>query len=173
MRHLLLSHLARDLRGVQNPGMFAKACTLMCLLACHASPPSITSGSGTGGTSSVAAPEPGAVSSPRQNNASANTSSPSPADSSPASANASPAPTGSSSAPPHAPANAPAKPGIGENCGAGDVCAPGMSCVSYYGFAGPRGPLFKSCEVRCEDNAACPQGRTCVTVSDGPGRVCR
>jgi len=74
---------------------------------------------------------------------------------------------------PASPAPAVAKPGIGETCAAGDVCAPGLSCVSYYGIAGTRGPEFKSCEVRCETDKACPKGRTCVTVSDGPGRVCR
>ncbi|HMG53238.1 MAG TPA: hypothetical protein VK601_07145, partial [Kofleriaceae bacterium] len=65
------------------------------------------------------------------------------------------------------------KPGMGETCGAGDACAPGLTCVAYYGFAGPRGPQFKSCEIRCTDDSSCPKGRTCVTVSDGPGRVCR
>ena len=44
--------------------------------------------------------------------------------------------------------------------------------VTYYGIMGARGPAFKSCEVRC-DKKACPKGRTCVTVSDGPGRACR
>lgn len=66
-----------------------------------------------------------------------------------------------------------AKPGISETCAAGDVCARGLSCVSYYGIAGTQGPEFKSCEIRCETDKACPKGRTCVTVSDGPGRVCR
>jgi len=65
------------------------------------------------------------------------------------------------------------QPGIGDTCGAGDVCAAGLSCVSYYGFAGPRGPEFKTCELRCDTTTACPKGRSCVTVSDGPGRVCR
>jgi hypothetical protein len=64
-------------------------------------------------------------------------------------------------------------PGIEEPCGPGDRCAPGLTCVSYYGFAGPRGPQFKTCEIRCKDDSVCPKGRTCVTVSDGPGRVCR
>lgn len=49
-----------------------------------------------------------------------------------------------------------------------------MTCVRYYGFAGPRGPEFKSCEIRCGSNPKiCPKGTTCMTVSDGPGRVCR
>jgi hypothetical protein len=64
--------------------------------------------------------------------------------------------------------------GIGETCGPNDSCAPGLVCVKYYGFAGPRGPEFRSCEIRCGANAAaCPKGRSCMTVSDGPGRVCR
>jgi hypothetical protein len=78
------------------------------------------------------------------------------------------APAGSS-----APAGGTAAPGIEEACGSGDRCAQGLTCVSYYGFAGPRGPQFKTCEIRCQDNSACPKDRTCVTVSDGPGRVCR
>lgn len=64
-------------------------------------------------------------------------------------------------------------PGIGEPCGPGDRCAGGLSCVRYYGFAGTRGPEFRSCEIRCSDSSACPKGTSCVTVSDGPGRVCR
>jgi len=62
---------------------------------------------------------------------------------------------------------------MGQPCGAGDRCAAGLSCVKYYGFAGPRGPEFKSCEVRCKDSSGCPKGTTCLTVSDGPGQVCR
>lgn len=64
---------------------------------------------------------------------------------------------------------------MGETCGAGDACAPGLTCVSYYGIAGARGPAFKSCEIRCDGDhkGACPTGTTCMTVSDGPGRVCR
>lgn len=36
-----------------------------------------------------------------------------------------------------------------------------------------QGPKFKSCEMRCDTDNVCPKGKTCVTVSDGPGRVCR
>jgi len=64
-------------------------------------------------------------------------------------------------------------PGIGETCGPGDRCAAGLSCVHYYGIAGPRGPEFKTCEIRCKDSSACPKGTSCITVSDGPGLVCR
>jgi hypothetical protein len=71
------------------------------------------------------------------------------------------------------PAGGTKAPGIEEPCGPGDRCAPGLTCVSYYGFAGPRGPQFKTCEIRCKDDSVCPKGRSCVTVSDGPGRVCR
>jgi hypothetical protein len=40
--------------------------------------------------------------------------------------------------------------------------------------AGPRGPAFTSCEIACPTPAStCPQGQTCVTIADGPGRVCR
>jgi len=83
-------------------------------------------------------------------------------------------PTPKPAEPPANPPSSSAKPGIGENCGADDACAPGLTCVAYYGFAGPRGPQFKSCEIRCENSpSVCPKGRTCMTVSDGPGRVCR
>ena len=64
-------------------------------------------------------------------------------------------------------------PGIGENCGANDACAEGLTCVSYYGIAGARGPQFKSCEVRCQTGTECPAGTTCITIADGPGQVCR
>jgi hypothetical protein len=45
--------------------------------------------------------------------------------------------------------------------------------VSYYGIAGPRGPEFKSCEIRCNPQGRCEGGRKCITVADGPGQVCR
>lgn len=67
-------------------------------------------------------------------------------------------------------------PGMGEKCGENDACAKGFECVSYYGIAGPRGPQFKTCEIRCEmqsKESVCPQGTKCVTVADGPGQVCR
>lgn len=67
-----------------------------------------------------------------------------------------------------------AKPAMGENCGAGDSCGDGLTCVSYYGIAGARGPQFKTCEVKCDKKGAkCPDGTKCVTVADGPGQVCR
>jgi hypothetical protein len=65
-------------------------------------------------------------------------------------------------------------PAIGENCGANDACAKGLTCVTYYGIAGPRGPQFKSCEIKCGAGApACPAGHKCITIADGPGQVCR
>jgi hypothetical protein len=64
-------------------------------------------------------------------------------------------------------------PGIGENCGPNDACAEGLTCVSYYGIAGPRGPQFKSCEIKCQAQTDCPSGTKCVTIADGPGQVCR
>lgn len=69
----------------------------------------------------------------------------------------------------------PDAPGRGEPCGADDLCAEGLECVSYYGIAGPSGPEFKSCETRCASgkDAACPEGTTCTTIADGPGEVCR
>jgi len=53
------------------------------------------------------------------------------------------------------------------------VCAEGLTCVEYYGIAGPSGPLFTSCEVRCGEKGQCPCGQQCTTIYDGPGQVCR
>lgn len=54
------------------------------------------------------------------------------------------------------------------------VCAEGLTCVEYYGIAGPSGPLFTSCEIRCGEKAGqCPCGQQCITIYDGPGQVCR
>jgi hypothetical protein len=63
--------------------------------------------------------------------------------------------------------------GIGETCGAGDACAQGLTCVKYFGIAGPRGGEFKSCEIQCKGGTGCPAGHNCVTIADGPGQVCR
>ncbi|HET6585430.1 MAG TPA: hypothetical protein VFG69_18355 [Nannocystaceae bacterium] len=57
-------------------------------------------------------------------------------------------------------------------CGT-STCKPGQECISYYGYAVPKGPKFESCEWRCGKDGSCPKGTTCVTVADGPGRVCR
>jgi hypothetical protein len=65
-----------------------------------------------------------------------------------------------------------ALPGQGEPCKAGQ-CAKGLSCVSYYGIAGPRGPAMTSCEIRCSGGKGCPPGQHCTTIADGPGQVCR
>ncbi len=65
------------------------------------------------------------------------------------------------------------KPGQGQPCPQG-TCASGLTCVSYYGIAGPRGPKFTSCEIPCaRDPGSCPEGQTCKTIADGPGQVCR
>lgn len=52
-------------------------------------------------------------------------------------------------------------------------CAAGLTCVEYYGIAGPSGPRFTSCEVRCGKGGRCPDGQSCITIADGPGEVCR
>ena len=70
------------------------------------------------------------------------------------------------------PANTTA-PGVGQPCGANDLCGAGAECVSYYGIAGARGPQFKTCEIRCGADKQCPSGLACKTVADGPGQVCR
>ena len=64
-------------------------------------------------------------------------------------------------------------PNIGENCGEKDACAKGLTCVAYYGIAGPRGPQFKSCEIKCQSDKNCPADHKCITIADGPGQVCR
>lgn len=64
------------------------------------------------------------------------------------------------------------KPVQGQPC-PGGVCADGLTCIEYYGIAGPAGPKFSSCEISCGDLTKCPDGQTCVDISDGPGQVCR
>ncbi len=61
----------------------------------------------------------------------------------------------------------------GAACSADGKCEKGLTCVKYYGIAGPKGPEFKSCEIRCAGGQACPSGQKCVTIADGPGQVCR
>jgi eight-cysteine-cluster-containing protein len=60
-------------------------------------------------------------------------------------------------------------------CG-GRTCAAGETCISYYGVAGARGPMFHECGIPCRPgmrNGGCPSGTKCITISDGPGAVCR
>jgi len=53
-------------------------------------------------------------------------------------------------------------------------CPAGLKCVAYPGVAGAAGPRPDSCEIPCGDSGAvCPGGESCITVADGPGRVCR
>jgi hypothetical protein len=66
-----------------------------------------------------------------------------------------------------------ALPSLGDPCGANDACGSGLECISYYGIAGPRGPQFKTCEIRCKVAEDCPSGNRCATIADGPGQVCR
>jgi hypothetical protein len=67
-----------------------------------------------------------------------------------------------------------AKPKQGEPCDAEGKCAHGLTCVKYYGVAGPRGPEMTSCEIRCKGTKGhCPKAQSCVTIADGPGAVCR
>ncbi|WP_243338198.1 hypothetical protein [Anaeromyxobacter soli] len=74
-----------------------------------------------------------------------------------------------------APSEAPPAPaaGLHEPCPE-TGCATGQTCVEYCGIAGcgPGKPTFRTCEIRCETSAECPQGLTCGTIADGPGRVC-
>jgi hypothetical protein len=62
----------------------------------------------------------------------------------------------------------------GMKCTDTGQCAEGLTCVEYYGVAGPSGPKFTSCEIPCTaPEATCPAGQSCITIADGPGRVCR
>jgi len=61
----------------------------------------------------------------------------------------------------------------GEPCGAGDACASGLTCVHYYGVAGPSGPEFATCEIPCQSDADCPSDQGCFVIPDGPGQVCK
>ncbi|MET0594574.1 MAG: hypothetical protein ABW133_17875 [Polyangiaceae bacterium] len=84
----------------------------------------------------------------------------------------------SSNAPPAGPApNAASSKlaGQGQPCEGETTCTQGLTCVSYYGFAGAAGPKFTSCEIKCNPSGKppCPSGQNCVTIADGPGAVCR
>ena len=62
--------------------------------------------------------------------------------------------------------------GQGRPCREGS-CPAGLKCVAHPGVSGA-GPRLDSCEIPCGDpGAACPGGQACVTLADGPGRVCR
>lgn len=64
-------------------------------------------------------------------------------------------------------------PGQGEPCGVNDACESGLTCLHYYGIAGPSGPEFTSCEIPCTSNNDCPEQQSCTLIADGPGNVCR
>jgi hypothetical protein len=59
------------------------------------------------------------------------------------------------------------------------LCQPPKQCLEYFGIAGPSGPKFVSCEIRCDPTesaaasakakSSCPEGTSCVTIADGPG----
>jgi hypothetical protein len=85
---------------------------------------------------------------------------------------AKPDPSQSKPDPGPAPTPAGKGPGLHEKCGAGDACGVG-ACVTYYGIAGPRGPQFKTCEIKCDKTTKCPDGMKCAVVADGPGQTCR
>jgi eight-cysteine-cluster-containing protein len=78
--------------------------------------------------------------------------------------------TPAEAAPPPGPAGGGAA--QGEPCPEGK-CSEGLTCLTYYGIAGPSGPAFTSCEIPCLKGASCPSGQECITIADGPGQVCR
>ena len=62
----------------------------------------------------------------------------------------------------------------GKACAAGGSCPDGLTCVRYYGVAGRAGGELSSCELPCKGaREGCPENQHCVTIADGPGRVCR
>ncbi|MCP4694290.1 MAG: hypothetical protein GY859_40025 [Desulfobacterales bacterium] len=62
----------------------------------------------------------------------------------------------------------------GGDCSAeGAVCRRPTACVEYYGIGGAAGPLFKTCEIPCEEDYNCPDGQNCILIADGPGHVCQ
>lgn len=72
------------------------------------------------------------------------------------------------------PDDEPEEPTVGQGQPCDDAtCDDELTCVEYYGIAGPSGPKFASCEIPCVDDGACPQGQSCITIADGPGQVCR
>jgi hypothetical protein len=73
---------------------------------------------------------------------------------------------------PSAPPTSTKAPGLHQTCGDNDACGVG-TCVKYYGIAGPRGPEFKTCEIKCDKSTPCPGTMKCATVADGPGQTCR
>lgn len=75
-------------------------------------------------------------------------------------------------APPTPAGNARVQDAQGQPCQNGQCPAP-LTCVTYYGIAGPRGPKFTSCEIPCPGGGKCPPGQTCGIIADGPGQVCR
>ena len=82
-------------------------------------------------------------------------------------------PTPANDTPPGDPS--PANPGTGASCG-DKTCGADEECIAYYGVAGPAGPKFQECGIRCKPGSGtggCPDGKTCTTIADGPGPVCR
>lgn len=62
--------------------------------------------------------------------------------------------------------------GQGEDCKGTDVeCDVGLTCLHYYGIAGPA-IEFATCEIPCTKDAQCPDDQTCAVIADGPGQVC-
>lgn len=62
--------------------------------------------------------------------------------------------------------------GLHASCKGGAQCSTGQECISYYGFAGPSGPSFATCEIRCSTDNDCPGTLQCGNFADGPGQVC-
>ena len=60
---------------------------------------------------------------------------------------------------------------LGRNCADGVACEQGQTCVLYYGIAG--NPIYE-CLIECgpTPDRLCPEGFTCMDISDGPQNVC-
>lgn len=53
-------------------------------------------------------------------------------------------------------------------------CAAPTQCIEYFVNEAPQGRMVAACEVPCAaEEPACPPDMGCITLVDGPGRVCR
>ena len=64
-------------------------------------------------------------------------------------------------------------PRLGETCASNGACDTELTCLRYNSIAGHSGPEFTTCEKACSTSLDCASGMVCVTISDGPGQVCR
>jgi hypothetical protein len=62
---------------------------------------------------------------------------------------------------------------LNSTCPDNDECPAGLEPVTFYGVAGPQGPEFCWCSIRCADDPnVCPNATRCTTLADGPSDIC-